>query len=281
MRRTPLVAVVVSFVALAVAGGVATLAMAPDASAVSSDHGASFSVRCNFSHRASDDPIVHHSHPGKAHSHDFFGNRSTDAHSTLKSLRAAETTCTRAGDTAAYWIPTVKFNGRTLESKRAVFYYRAGEKDHRRIRPYPAGLKMISDSHIRWSCGRGAGTKKPPSKCSSGELTVRIGFPDCSNGRLDSSDHMRHMAFSRILENGNQRCPESHPRSVPTLNMNVTFPVPRRSGKVTLSSGYASSMHSDFFNAWDQETLRNLVERCINDVPPSKPRPRSCQTPAR
>ncbi len=281
MRRTPVVAVAGWFVTLAAAGGLATLAMAPDASALSTDNGASFSVRCDFSHRAPDDPIVYPGKPGMAHSHDFFGNRSTDAHSTYKSLLAAGTTCTRAGDTAAYWMPTVKFDGQTLQSKRSVFYYRAGEKDHTEIRPHPAGLKMITDSHFRWSCGRGSGTKAPPSKCDSGELTVRIGFPDCSNGRLDSADHKSHVAFSRIVNNGTQKCPGTHPRSLPTLNMNVTFPVPKRAGTVTLASGHASSMHADFFNAWDQTVLRNLVERCINEVGPSEPRPQGCQTAAR
>jgi hypothetical protein len=52
----------------------------------------SFGIRCDFSHRNSDDPIVHPGNPGAAHSHDFFGNTSTDAFSTLESLRAAGTT---------------------------------------------------------------------------------------------------------------------------------------------------------------------------------------------
>jgi hypothetical protein len=282
MRQAPVLAVAVSFVILASAVAVATLAVAPEeAAALSSDHGASFSVRCAFSHRAEDDPIVHPGDPGMAHSHDFFGNRSTDANSTYNSLLTAGTTCTRPGDTAAYWIPTVSFEGNPLEAKRFVVYYRAGEKDHKRIRPYPAGLKMISDSHIRWSCGRGSGTKAPPSSCSSGELTVRVGFPDCSDGRIDSADHKAHVAYSRITNDGTQRCPRSHPRSVPTLNMNATFPIPTRTGKVTLSSGVASSMHADFYNSFNQDTLGNLVKRCINDVAPSELRPEFCQTPAR
>src|SRR5688500_18860407 len=87
-----------SAVAAATVTVLAALGTAPAASAVSADasadHGASFAVRCDFSHRASDDPIAHFGHKGAAHSHDFFGNRSTKAHSGYKSLLAAGTTCT-------------------------------------------------------------------------------------------------------------------------------------------------------------------------------------------
>ena len=64
---------------------VAVLATMPAASALSSKHGASFAVRCPFSHRLPDDPIKYPYPPGRegaAHSHDFFGNTSTKFDST-------------------------------------------------------------------------------------------------------------------------------------------------------------------------------------------------------
>jgi hypothetical protein len=271
------IAVVAAAPALVVA-----LTMAPVVSARSSDHGASFAVRCDFSHRAPDDPIVHPGHQGMAHSHDFFGNTSTKYNSTYKSLHAAATTCTRSKDTAAYWMPTVKWNGRVLESNRAVFYYRAGGKKHTKVLAYPAGLKVVTpvNQRVNWRCGRtdnGGGRRTPPSRCASGELGVRIIFPDCSNGKLDSDNHRSHMTYSRPID-GKVRCPKSHPRSVPVLTMNVTFDIPaRQRGKVTLSSGGASTIHADFLNAWNQEALAALVKRCINQVPPSKPRPEVCR----
>jgi hypothetical protein len=59
-------------------------------------------------------------------------------------------------------------------------------------------------------------------------------------------------------------------------------PHPPTQGKVTLACDQttpcgASTMHADFFNAWDQEELNRLVVNCINRVPPSKPRPDACQ----
>src|SRR5215216_1157008 len=71
---------------------VALMITPPAASALSSDHGASFAVRCDFSHRNSDDPIVHPGEPGAAHSHDYFGNHSARYDSTYQSMRAARIT---------------------------------------------------------------------------------------------------------------------------------------------------------------------------------------------
>jgi hypothetical protein len=279
-----------TLVAATLVAAVASLlaVLTPAASARSSDHGASFAVRCDFSHRAPDDPIVRPGMPGMAHSHDFFGNTSTSADSTHDSLLGQETMCTRPEDTAAYWLPTVSWGGVEVDSNRAVFYYRAGGKDHKKVKPFPAGLKIIAgnEKRVTWRCGRldnGGGSQNPPSGCDNGELGARVIFPDCldvaRNGEplLDNErDHRSHMAYSRRID-GRVRCPRSHPRPVPVLTMNVTFDLPEPSGQVTLSSGGASTMHADFFNAWDQEELDRLVANCINKVPPSKPRPDDCQ----
>jgi hypothetical protein len=267
-----------SAVAVAAVTVLGVLGTAPAASAVSATEarGASFSVSCPFSHRASDDPIVFPGKPGAAHSHDFFGNESTDANSTYKSMLKAGTTCTRPLDTAGYWMPTVRWNGQIIKPDRAVFYYRAGGKDHRKVKPFEGGLKMITDSHIKWRCGRGNDSDRAPRRCSNNVLGVRFAFPDCSNGKLDSHNHMAHMAYSERIH-GEIRCPRSHPIPVPVLVMNVTFPLPTSRGPVRLSSGKPSTAHADFFNAWNQEELRRLVSECINNVGPSHPRPTGCK----
>ena len=281
-----------ALVAVAALGTV--LATARTAYAVSSDHGASFAVKCPFTreppHRLSDDPIVYPGQPGAAHSHDFFGNVTTDAYSTYDDdtehdLLGKDTTCSRPEDTAAYWMPTLSWDGVVRDANRAVFYYRAGGKNHTKVKPFPAGLKMITGdpAHISWRCGRaenGKGTRTPPRKCASEELGLRIIFPDCSNRQVDSDDHRSHMVYSRMID-GKVRCPRSHPIPVPSLTMNVTFPIPSTPGQVTLSSDHdepgGSTIHADFFNAWDQAELQRLVTHCINNVPPSKPRPADCQ----
>jgi hypothetical protein len=76
---------------------------APVASAqevIEDPNGANFVVSCEFSHREQIDPIVGVGH----HMHDFFGNTSTAADSTLESLRDATsrpdggTTCPKPGE---------------------------------------------------------------------------------------------------------------------------------------------------------------------------------------
>jgi hypothetical protein len=265
-------------VAVAAVTVLAVLGTAPAASAVSATEarGASFSVRCDFSHRASDDPIAHFGHPGASHSHDFFGNESTNARSTYSSMLKGGTTCTRPLDKAGYWMPSLRWNGERINPDRAVFYYRAGGKDHKKVKPFEGGLKMITDSHIKWRCGRGNDSDRAPRQCSNNVLGVRFTFPDCSNGNLDSPNHMAHMAYSSRID-GEIRCPSSHPIPVPVLVMNVTFPLPTSQGPVRLSSGKPSTAHADFFNTWVQGELKRLVSHCINNVSPSRPRPIECK----
>jgi len=258
--------------------------------------GANFVVRCPFSHRAQVDPIVT---PGGTafHMHDFFGNKTTSANSTLESLRAAAsrtdhgTTCqprpgTTFGDTAAYWIPKVSWKdsrGTTaLKASQTFFYYRAGLKDPAIVKPQPPGLKIVTvqGQNVQWRCFGGAFSPTPPTRCSNGKLVLRIFFPDClqvdANGRplLDSADHRLHM-----VDATSAGCPSTHPYPVPRLQTNFQFPMPTTSGKVKLSSGEYSTMHADFFNAWQAGALEDLVKRCINGGPFSatNPKPIDCQ----
>src|SRR5215216_6226088 len=147
MRRTILLSTSIGIAVLlaCVVSLLAALASSPAASAASFEHGASFAVRCDFSHRAQVDPVVS---PGgtSAHMHDFFGNITTNADSTYDWMTTGIdpndpskppadplTTCSRPEDTGAYWIPTVSWKDQkgphTLTANRAVFYYRAGSKD--------------------------------------------------------------------------------------------------------------------------------------------------------
>jgi hypothetical protein len=293
MTRTSMFKVwtaVLAAVAAATLGLIAALMMTPAASALSRDHGASFAVRCDFSHRNTDDPIVHPGELGAAHSHDYFGNESAKFDSTYQSMIAATTTCTRPEDTAGYWIPTVKWNNKDQKAFRAVFYYRAGGKDYTQVKPFDADLKVINSARITWRCGisdNGTGSATPPTRCTNGVLGVRIIFPDCvaadSNGQqvLDSADHKEHMVRSVLPSDSTTRqCPDMHPIPVPTLTVNANFNIPTTSGTVTLSSGDASTMHADFWNTWDQPTLDYLVKHCINEVPPMDPRPPECRAPS-
>jgi len=246
-----------------------------------------FATPCGFSHRAPDDPIVFPGRPGAAHSHDFFGNRSTRARSTHASLLRGATSCRRPDDTAAYWVPTLYRNGRAVTPLRAQIYYRGG-RDPGSVRPHPAGLKMIAGSHkattpqdpriVSWGCGETSGVERRSDVpvCPRGHsLRLRIRFQDCWDGRrLDSPDHASHVAHSK-----RGRCSARHPVVLPAISFNVVYPISGGPG-VTLASGSRHSAHADFFNAWKQSTLSALVRRCINQGPVAD-RERPCAAPRR
>jgi hypothetical protein len=229
---------------------------------------------CRFSHRNTDDPIVYPGHPGLSHDHSFVGNTTTDAFSTLPSLRAGSTTCQRPNDTAAYWMPTLLVAGKPLAPLSATIYYRRHTRDH--VIPFPAGLKMIAgDSHAMspqslrvtyWNCGVEAGV--PPSSavpmCPSmrgSDLRLHVNFPSCWDGvNLDSSDHKSHMAYPV-----RRACPADHPVAVPAISLIYRYPT-SGGADVELASMGQYSGHADFFNAWNERALTRLVNHCLNGL---------------
>lgn len=224
---------------------------------------------CGFSHRLPDDPIVAPKKPGASHSHDFFGNRSTNAFSTDATLRAAGTLCHRPLDRAAYWVPTLNQYGKALKPFGIVVYYLPGAKSAESVRAFPAGLRVIAGngkatsaqptSIHAWSCSGSSSRSSEPPLCGANQwLRMHITFPDCWNGKhLDVFDHKSHMAYA-----GNG-CPSSHPVGVPKLTLAISYPTMGGPG-ITLASGSRYTGHADFMNAWDQAELNRLVKTCLN-----------------
>lgn len=234
--------------------------------------GVNFISACRFSHRAPDDPIVFPGKPGLSHDHSFVGNVSTDASSTVDSLRASATTCRRPADTAAYWMPTLLVAGNPITPQGATIYYR--RRTTARVQPFPPGLKIIAGSSratspqslaiTYWNCGvqTGIGPSSTVPTCPDtgpGSLRLHVNFPDCWDGsNLDSPDHQLHMAYST-----RGACPATHPVAVPRISLIYKYPV-TGGPDVTLASGGQFSAHADFFNAWKQGQLTRLVNSCLN-----------------
>jgi hypothetical protein len=244
-----------------------------------------FVERCRFSHEAPDDPIVAPGLPGASHMHTFFGNTTTNADSTLESLRAAGTTCITAGDTSGYWVPTLTQNGVAVKPRSITVYYRMGpNRDEATIQAFPPGFRVVAgDAKASapqvaglqqpiswWSCRGEMERSLTPLACEPGQmLNLHVRFPQCWDGvNLDSADHRSHMAY---LSRG--ACPESHPIRVPALTAISHYAASGDPSTIALSSGGIYSGHADFFNAWDQSVLESKVAECLNAQVRCRPNP--------
>jgi hypothetical protein len=254
-------------IALAVAGSAAASPRGVEATPV---FGIPLIVPCVFSHRSHDDPIVYPKQKGRSHDHTFFGNRSTNAFSSLASLRTKRgTTCGLPADASAYWAPTLFVGKRAVLPTHVVTTYT--RRTAVPVAPFPAGLKMIagdanakrsqSTERVYWTC-----VSTPDRRwavipnCASTRrgLQLIVNFPDCWDGkRLDSFNHLSHMDYSSGGE-----CPASNPVAVPALALEITYPV--TGGSKAMTSAGRFGMHADFFNAWDQATFTGLVDRYFN-----------------
>jgi hypothetical protein len=236
------------------------------------DRQARFVTRCTFSHRLSDDPIVKPNQPGSSHSHDFFGNVTTNAASTVDTLQAGGTTCINASDHSGYWVPSLSVDGTRIDPAFANVYYQSAGKPHRKIKTIPLGLEVVAGDStatapqdvkvVSWNCGANEEVQlsTDPPTCPGPTLTVHINFPDCWNGAsLDSADHKSHLAY----HGRRGTCPAGYPVPIPRLRLNVHYPSTGGPG-VTLASGGKYSAHADFFNAWVPAGLDHLVKSCIN-----------------
>jgi hypothetical protein len=215
--------------------------------------GASWITTCGFSHTNSDDPIVFPGAVGASHNHTYVGARTTNAFSTPSSMRAGGTSCRTQGDFAGYWVPTANYP--VHSNKGFLAYYTVSQSTP----PFPDGLKMIvrvGNGRILWKCGPGSGaeTVNPPASCDSGMLVAVVEFPSWWDGRLDSSDHISHMSYSKT---------STHTVQLPRIKVYARYAVPAGAPiNVQLSSGSPSTMHMDFFNAWDRAALQALITRC-------------------
>jgi hypothetical protein len=266
-------------------------------------HGNNFYANCRFSHTNRDDPIVYPGQPGRSHAHTFFGNESTDAGSTLPSLRRADTTCKPAADKAAYWVPTLYRGTREVRPGKGQFYFNL--RGYAQMHAFPAGLRMVAgNSHaarpqstavVHWACGgagglRSASLRTVPADCADVPLRPKKGFfkrcATCPATPIPVPSHAKtylelHVNFpdcwdgkhldspdhhSHMAYSRSYACPASHPVKVPLIRLMVRYPI--TGGRdVQLASGGQLTGHADFFNAWDETFLRKLVAECFHDRP--------------
>jgi hypothetical protein len=258
------VSLVAASTAAAVAASILSAAPAvPTKTAQGFPGGSHYAIGCSISHRNNDDPIKFPGQPGRSHNHTFIGNTSVDAWSTPASLLGGSTSCSDAGDSSGYWVPTLYVGQQAVLPLGAIVFY------VRRSKALPAtlpsGLRMIAGNAtarsaqakgiVAWNCGvtLGEGPKysSVPACGVDQTLQFQITFPSCWNGRtVDSRNHKRHM---RYLSSG--RCPASHPVALPTLVLVVLYP-PVPFGAQVASGNFGS--HADFMNGWNDDVLTRI-----------------------
>jgi DNA-directed RNA polymerase specialized sigma24 family protein len=237
----------------------------------------SFANTCTINHRNSDNFITL---PGIAngadHIHDYYGNGTTNAFSTIEKLRAAgPSECQDSSDISAYWAPALLRDDKPVRPDLALFILRGYDRDVGEVIPMPQGLKLITgnakavtaaDSKAQFTC---TGARARPAKtfpdCPRGSRLVRIeDFPSCWDGvHLDSPDHRTHVVFPQ-----NGLCPSPNPVPLPRLRFMFVYPVSANTGIAMSSSpvarGLSFSDHADAVNLRPTGEMTSSVRDCIN-----------------
>lgn len=251
----------------------------PTANAAAGDFGV-FSTKCTFSHANSDDPIVYPNDEGAAHRHHFFGNTTTNFSTTTSTLGAGGTSCDRPEDLAAYWAPALYEDGVELPPQEVHVYYRNTNVTNKSvIVPFPRGLRMIAGTSnhpdpprnkrtAEWSCASGgavsAGTADIPASCGGNRLIAVITFPSCWDGINLTTADQSHMTYPWQNTARPRACPATHPVTLPEVTEHIRYvPESNDLSGLTLSSGAGSTLHADFWNAWDEQKLAALVTDCL------------------
>lgn len=238
-----------------------------------------FVLRCKYSHTLPDDPIVFPDQPGASHLHDFFGNTTVDAHSTVESLLAGPTTCRVASDTAGYWSPTGYLNGERLVPPVMRIYYLAVRGAT--VETIPPGLQVIGGNkaatsaaenpHVQWSCGQTKAIRTPltdhPYNCKpwagyrfvDGVVGI-VNMPNCWDGVGLKPENVVYPVEGS--------CPPGFSHVLPKISQRTHFGVmnplnPDGSVALNVASGPYYTFHADFWNTWQQDRLDQIVADCL------------------
>lgn len=244
-----------------------------------------FLTHCKLVRNYQADPIVSPGVYPSAHLHSFFGNLSTNENSTYASMTAAGSNCDLAGDTAAYWIPTLYDSVGIVKITGVIAYYRDWPSGtvNQTVYPYPPDLRIISGYPastngsaissryfaIAPNWGFHCDNKQHLQAsalidCTSYAKGVKfvMNFPNCWDGlNIDSPDHRSHMAYSTPTG-----CPPDHPVKVPFLYVKVTYADQNciaagcyLASDAQFGTPPGQSGHGDFWNTWEQAALEKLV----------------------
>ncbi|MGH9208039.1 MAG: DUF1996 domain-containing protein, partial [Acidimicrobiales bacterium] len=263
-------------VMVSLAGALLLLSSASNASA----GGGIFHTICGYSHSLLDDPIVFPNVPGRSHMHDFGGNSTTNANSTLATLQAGTTNCfvhapDAMADRSGYWVPQLYFNGTLVSFSEQQAYYQSGGLSY--VNTPPTGLELVAGNHhatgpqstnvVKFTCSGSAGSAigglDHPPICPAGLLLKIVVFTqNCLAHTLvvNGADGVNDTSQATYAVNG--ACPAGDD-PIAQARIEVKYPagIDGRGtiafspdlGSATLSPYY--TMHADWFNAWVHSSL--------------------------
>ena len=238
-----------------------------------------FTDTCTLTKTLPNDPIMMPGMTGMSMQHDFFGNPAVDAHSTSKLLVGGSSSCSTSADASAYWTPVMYQDGKALEPRSTLIYWRAPAASASSVKTMPAGMTMIAgdeaatksqnDQIIDWTCTPSAGDLAPkrsdaPHDCGTAFLRLVITFPNCWDGHSLAGKGQTNVVYQSAAG----VCPSSHPVQIPQIVMHVAYPT-STAGSLTLSigptqSGPTVTGHADFMMGWNQSRMDADVAACID-----------------
>ncbi|UKY55219.1 DUF1996 domain-containing protein [Streptomyces inhibens] len=228
---------------------------------------------------------------GAHHTHDYVGNKATDAFANDQKLAQSDTTCTNGDQSTHYWPVLRKLDGNaeqkpgaaqdanvgtTLTPATVTLTFRGSQAGQ--VQAMPRFLRIITgdakaftngtkNANASWSC-TGFEDRQLKDKyplCPSGSQVVRtFAFQNCWDGRdIDSANHRDHVTFSD--QNGN--CPNGF-TAIPQLVQRITYDVPQ--GNSFAVDSFPEQLHKpvtdhgDFINVMPDNLMSKAVN-CINN----------------
>lgn len=235
-----------------------------------------FTDTCKLAITAPNDPILMPGMTGESMQHDFFGALAPTSTSTPAQLVGSGTNCSTSADSSAYWTPVLFQNGKPMQPKATLIYWRAPSTSAAAVKTMPAGITMIAGNEgatspqnarvIGWTCSGNDKMKlqSAPADCAAGSyLRLVATFPNCWDGHTLDGSTQQNVVYA----DAQGKCPASHPVQVPQVVVHVNYPTSSAAG-LTLSIGPTQqgsivTGHADFMSGWNQQIMDRNVAACI------------------
>lgn len=111
---------------------------------------------------------------------------------------------------------------------------------------------------------------------------MKLVFPTCSDGRLDSPNHRDHVAYDDRADCIDEatgvddferslcgECPASHPIRIPEIQF--YFRIKNYEGGHYVFSNGKGTVHADYLSGWDSSRLQQVLDGCDNDSEAASP----------